>query len=185
MYIGKTKGKEPNQLMIEALAFVDHRDRALDLGAGAMSDARYMREQGFREIDAVDIEPVAAALAPEGITVHTMPFEEFSFPADAYDFINAQQALSFAGKEYIDDLAKKVRESLKCGGVFSGTFFGTRDWWASDPEVAAVTREWMDATFNPQDWNISTIKEKEETYPTGTGRQKKWHVFSVIASRSC
>ena len=53
-YYKDTEGRPPRKELIEALEFVQNRDSALDLGAGAMQDSVYLLSQGFKEVIAVD-----------------------------------------------------------------------------------------------------------------------------------
>ena len=47
-YIAKTKNKSPRPLLVRALSYVKNKNKALDLGAGALNDSRYLLENGFK-----------------------------------------------------------------------------------------------------------------------------------------
>jgi len=55
-YIEKTKNKPPRRLLVQALGFVKNKNAALDLGAGAFNDTRYLLQAGFKKVIAVDRE---------------------------------------------------------------------------------------------------------------------------------
>jgi tellurite methyltransferase len=181
-YIEKTKDKKPSHLLTKAMAYVKRFDHAIDIGAGAMADTRYLQAQGFTHIDAVDIEPTAAERAPEGVNVHIASYEQFPFPQDKYDLVNAQYALPFAGM-HLKDVMEKIQGSIKREGVFVGTFFGPHDAWASDADVTAVSRKWVEEFFSASEWKMHVLEEEEADRPTAAGTEKHWHVFNVIASR--
>src|SRR5258706_15675273 len=62
-FYGFTKDSPPWQLLVRAAALAPRRGSALDLGAGAGRDTRYLLEQGF-QVTAVDPHPPAVALVP-------------------------------------------------------------------------------------------------------------------------
>jgi len=75
---------------------VPQKGRALDLGAGAGRDTRYLLQQGFH-VTAVDNDPQAVAMLrsfpEEKLQVVQAAFEDVAF--ETYDLINAQFALPF------------------------------------------------------------------------------------------
>src|SRR5579863_6819789 len=95
-FYGFTQTSPPWPLLMRAAALAPKHGRALDLGAGAGRDTRYLLEQGF-DVTAVDAEPGAvvllAALPSERLHVVRSTFEDFAFAT--YDLISAQFALPF------------------------------------------------------------------------------------------
>ncbi len=55
-YYELTAAKPPSPLLVMALEYVSPREKALDLGAGALKEAAYLLGQGF-QVTVVDSEP--------------------------------------------------------------------------------------------------------------------------------
>ena len=155
-----------------------------------MRDTAYLMGRGFKMIDIVDSEPYIAEVAQEvrgreaDIRVYVMPYQEFPFSNQAYDLVNAQNAIPFAGDEHIDGLMESIKCSIKPGGIFCGTFFGPKDDWAGDPEISIKSLEWVKKFFNPQEWLVHKIAEEISNRPTANGNDKQWHIMHVIAARN-
>jgi hypothetical protein len=52
-YHEKTAERSPRPSVLEAIELTTSRDRALDLGAGAMSDTQLMLDRGFAEVEKI------------------------------------------------------------------------------------------------------------------------------------
>src|SRR4051794_13640401 len=78
-----------------AAALVGHAGDALDLGAGAGRDTRYLLAQGWR-VTAVDQEAASIALLKElsqdRLQAVQSSFEDFTFGRETYDLVSAQFA---------------------------------------------------------------------------------------------
>jgi hypothetical protein len=78
-----TRGAAPRELLVEAEALMERRDAALDLGAGALNETRYLLERGFKCVVALDLEPRpadAAALPAERLRYMRIAIEDYRFP---------------------------------------------------------------------------------------------------------
>ncbi|HYE23140.1 MAG TPA: class I SAM-dependent methyltransferase [Candidatus Paceibacterota bacterium] len=190
LYIQRTKTKEPSPLLKEALTHIVKLQRALDLGAGGLADTRYLLERGFESIDVVDIEPTVQEVAeelhdPEGVVkIHICTFNNFEFKESAYDLVNAQNALPFAGPENIWQVMDLLEGSLKPGGVFCGTFFGPEEEWTRGSQIASLTLEQVQNFFDNERWILHKIHEDRSVRKTAAGNEKQWHIFGVIATRA-
>lgn len=129
-YFEKTKNKPPRPLLVKALSFVQERDSALDLGAGALNDSAYLLMEGFNHVIALDKEPVALEIAnnfPEDRFRYVVEsFEEFQFPEKTFDLINAQYALPFISPDKFKEVFEKIVLALKSGGICTGQLLGTK-----------------------------------------------------------
>src|SRR6266849_5994068 len=123
-----TRDSPPWPLLMRAASLAPRQGRALDLGAGAGRDTRYLLEQGFR-VTAVDADPRAVALLsalPQArLSVVQSSFEDFAFAI--YDLISAQFALPFIPRGRFADVFARLKAALAPGGVFAGQFFGVHD----------------------------------------------------------
>lgn len=184
-YLHTTKNKKARPLMIEALSYVTDTKNALDLGAGALNDTRFLLEHGFTHVDAVDSNPevsrFSADFPQQIVSIFINRFDEFPFRDAQYDLVNAQFSLPFAGPEHIYPLLENIYSTLRVGGVFSGNFFGIEDGWSANPKLAFLTKDMLEQTFNSDLWEVRVFNEKREKRPTAAGEMKDWHLFDIIA----
>ena len=82
-----TKNKPPRKLLTKVATTGGY---ALDLGAGALNDTRYLLEQGY-EVDVVDSNPSILELGKDlkKVRLFVSRFDAFDFPIAKYDLINA------------------------------------------------------------------------------------------------
>ncbi|MGD1003073.1 MAG: class I SAM-dependent methyltransferase [Minisyncoccia bacterium] len=185
-YFEKTKGRNPRPLLTEALQFVKDRDEALDLGASALNETKYLLKEGFKHVTAIDIQPVARKLAEtiprEKLSYIISSFDTFDFPLSFYDLVNAGYSLPFSSPRTFDAMFDRLQKSLKVGGVFTGQLFGERDEWnVSSRNMTFHTKEEAAKLFSKMD--ILKFIEEEKDQPTviTSGIPKHWHIFHVIA----
>lgn len=184
-YFEHTKDYPPRGLLQKALPFVNNKGVALDLGSGALNDSVYLLENDFDYVVALDKENIAQEIA------ETLPldkfeyviksFEEYEFPENKFDLINAQYALPFINPSQFDDVFKKIEDSLRDGGIFVGQFFGTKDEWSGNKEMTFQTRK--EARKLLSSFEILTFKEKEQDKETVSGDPKHWHIFHFIVRK--
>jgi tellurite methyltransferase len=180
-----TKDSAPWPLLIRAAALAPRKGRALDLGAGAGRDTRYLLEQGFA-VTAVDAEPGAvallSALPADCLRVVQSSFEDFIFDVATYDLISAQFALPFIPRDRFAGVFARLKAALAPGGLFAGQFFGVRDQWNTpDRAMTFLTRAEAEALLS----DLETIEFTEEDADghTADGSPKHWHVFHILARK--
>ncbi len=185
-FYGFTKDSPPWQLLVRAAALAPRRGSALDLGAGAGRDTRYLLEQGF-QVTAVDADPRAVALLAE---ISTLPqtrlrvvqssFEDFAFAT--YDLISAQFALPFLPRDRFTDVFARLKAALVPGGIFAGQFFGVHDQWNTpDRSMTFLTRPEAAALLS--DLEAIELTEEDVDGHVADGSPKHWHVFHILARR--
>ncbi len=204
-FYGVTKDAEPWPLLMRAAALAPSAKRALDLGAGAGRDTRYLLRHGF-QVTAVDADPRAVALlaavpeaeSPGRLHVVRSSFDAFDFAT--YDLINAQFALPFVPRDRFAGMFARLKAALSPGGIFAGHFFGVHDAW--NTSGTALTFETPDGavtyptaghamTFHTRPEaeallsDLETIEFTEEDADghVADGSPKHWHVFHVLARR--
>lgn len=182
-----TKDSPPWPLLVRAAALAPNKGRALDLGAGAGRDTRYLLEQGF-EVTAVDAEPRAVALLsalpvpPERLRVVQSAFEDFAFADAIYDLISAQFALPFTPSRHFAGVFARLKAALVPGGIFAGQFFGVHDQWNTpDRDMAFLTRAEAEALLS--DLDTIEVTEEDADGHIADGSPKHWHVFHILARR--
>ena len=175
-----TKNKPPRELLKRAAGTGDY---ALDLGAGALNDTRYLLKQGY-EVDVVDSNPSILELGKGLKKVHLFvsTFDTFDFPVAKYDLVNAEYSLPFNPPETFDFMFARLITSLKPGGVFVGQFFGVEDSWSNNKKMTFHTKGQVEALF--KEFTISHFEETKKEGKTAMGQEKFWHYFDVIAARN-
>ena len=184
-YYRNTRARPPRPLTLKALPHVPSRNQALDLGAGALNDSRYLLAEGFAHVTALDQTPVAAEAAA------TLPqprfrydisrMEDYAFPPSTFDLVTAQFSLPFIPPDQFDRVFILILASLAPGGVLSANCFGDRDAWAGNPQMnfhssADITRMLAPCT-------VLHFYEEEAERPTAAGVMKHWHIFDWLCSR--
>ena len=188
-YYEQTKNRPPSKLLIKALPFVKDKDCALDLGSGALKDSKYLLSEGFKEVRAVDKEPLPEDTASNISDIKDQrfhftqsAFEKFEFPSNKFDLINASYSLPFILPDRFLMVWNSIKNSLKNGGVFTGQFFGVKDEWnTSKNNMTFHTLEEAKNLF--KDFEILDFEEEEKDGQTADGQAKHWHVFHMIARK--
>lgn len=184
-FYGITKDSPPWPLLVRAAALARTHGRALDLGAGAGRDTRYLLGQGFA-VTAVDAEPRSVALLE---TLHDArlravraSFEEFDFAGAPYDLISAQFALPFTPRDRFAGMFARLTAALAPGGIFAGQLFGVHDQWNTPGSMMTFhTRAQAEALLG----GLETIELTEEDADghTADGSPKHWNVFHILARK--
>ena len=184
-FYGFTKDSPPWPLLIRAAALAPEKGAALDLGAGAGRDTRYLLGQGF-SVTSVDAEPASAALLraieSDRLRVVRSSFQDFDFTGAPFDLISAQFALPFIPRAHFAQVFARITSALAPGGVFAGQFFGDRDEWAtSERDMTFVTRQEAESLLRA----LETIEltEEDEDGHKADGSPKHWHIFHILARK--
>jgi tellurite methyltransferase len=180
-----TKDSSPWPLLVRAASLAPRNGRALDLGAGAGRDTRYLLEQGF-SVTAVDADTrsvaLLSALPQDRLRVVQSSFEDFAFEASGYDFISAQFALPFMPRDRFAGVFARLKGALAPGGVFAGQFFGVHDQWNTpDRAMTFLTRAEAEALLS--DLDTIELTEEDADGHVADGSPKHWHVFHILVRR--
>jgi|SRR3989344_5000789 len=182
-YYRATKNRAPRALLKKTLPFAKKKGKALDLGAGALNDSRFLVENGY-EVVAVDMNQNIHTYARNipSIRVHVSSFNNFPFPKETFNLVSAQYALPFNPPSSFDVVFGKLTKSLKRGGIFTGQFFGSRDSWSKNKNMTFHSEESIKNLL--EQFTIIHLREKKKFGKTVLGKKKFWHVFDVIARRN-
>jgi tellurite methyltransferase len=179
-----TQAHPPSKLLVKALEYVINKNKAIDIGAGALKNTRYLLEQGF-DVTVIDKSPLAEqeakTLMNDKVHAFTTSFEDFAFPENEYDLAAAMFALPFIEPLHFETVFKKIKKSLKPGGIFCGQFFGMNDEWAKNPAMTFHTAEQVRALLDGLE--IISFNEVEKDGTTVNGEAKHWHIFHIIARK--
>ncbi len=181
-----TKHAPPSALLVKAVAFVLVKRRALDLGAGALKDTRYLVRQEFKEVVAVDAEYIPDELLGKMPRKHfhivQSTFDTFVFPKELFDLVNASYSLPFNPRETFPMVWESIKDCLKPGGIFTGQLFGINDEW-NVPETTMTFHTVEQVHELLSDWEIIEVTESEKDGKTANGKSKHWHVFNIIVRK--
>lgn len=184
-FYGFTKDSPPWPLLIRAAVLAPRKGAALDLGAGAGRDTRYLLGQGFA-VTAVDAEASSVALLraieSDRLRVVRSSFQDFDFAGAPFDLISAQFALPFIPRAHFAEVFARITSALAPGGVFAGQFFGDRDEWATaGRDMTFVTQ--AEAEVLLRDLDVIELTEEDEDGHKADGSPKHWHIFHILARR--
>lgn len=159
-------------------------NNAVDCGCGTGADISYLADLGYQVVG-FDLNKGALEICQKrfenvpSVEVTQVSFENFQFPESSLILANA--SLFFAKPERFDEIWSNLEGSLVSGGVFAGDFLGIKDDWASEhvcPTIAFRKDQVMDL-FNSFD--IIEFFERDERGNTQIGKEKHWHIYSVLA----
>lgn len=183
-YYDLTRSGPPRPLLVEAVEYVANRNRAIDIGGGALRDTRYLLRQGF-DVTVIDksshLREEAQKIDSDQLHAYVTSFEEFDFGNQQYDLAAALFALPFNPPGTFNEVFTKIKQSLVAEGIFCGQFFGVHDSWVSRESMTFHTKEQVNALL--ADMEIIRFEEKEEDGATADGTAKHWHMFHVIARK--
>lgn len=186
-YFSLSRNKPPTPLLIEAMRYVSKKEKALDIGAGALKDTRYLLSRGF-EVTALDPEPLmgeeAKTVSSDKFHPVVASFHAFEFPKNEYDIISAMYALPYcpAPRDVFYQTFKRMKRSLKTGGIFCGNFFGLND-ERNVPDSGLIFLTRRDIAKLLKGFEIISFVEEEKDGWVTNGTPKHWHLFSVIARK--
>lgn len=183
-FIGITAGQPAWPRLVRAAALFDRPGEALDVGAGGGRDSGHLLREGWR-VTAVDASPSSAGALrrlprQRSLTFVAARVEDFQ-PAD-YDLVNAQFSLPFIARDRYDSTLRRLRDSVRPGGVLAATFFGQRDQW-NEPGTELNFTTAAEIRRLLAGWELIELTEIEEDGQTADGSPKHWYVFHVIARR--
>jgi SAM-dependent methyltransferase len=183
-YINKTKGGPPRRLLVHALNFVQNKDAALDIGAGALNDSIYLLQNGFGKIialDKVDLSELTTEFEGKAFSFIKDNISDYAFPEKTFDLINAQYFLPFIPAKELGRVMNDAKKSLKHNGIFTGQFFGPRDSWSFQKGVSTHSKTEVEKLLENLDILFFNEEEKDDT--TVSGAEKHWHIFHFIAKK--
>lgn len=181
-YLKATSKMKCRPLLREALQYVNG-DTALDLGAGSLADTLFLLNSGFK-VTAVDSNSKVMEYAKpdENLSVEICAFEDYSFPENLFDLVNAQYALPFNLPKTFKGTFRRMVSSMKMGAIFTGQLFGTEDGWVEKKTMTFFSAEEVHELLDCFS-KVHVLREEKKIGPTVSGMDKFWHVFHIIAEK--
>ena len=125
---------------------------------------------------------VQGGMPGDRVTFALSRFEEFAFPADCYDLVNAEFSLPFIKRGDFAPTFTALLRSVRQGGIFSGQLFGPNDSWSVENSgMSFHTRAEVEAFF--RDFEFAHFEEEDHPGTTKLGEPKHWHIFHIIAKK--
>jgi len=187
-YASLRAGRQANGLLVEAVGLLQGRaGRALDLGAGPLSDSLLLLRAGFT-VDAVDNDPHTQALAAEledasRLEVILADIRDLRPAAGAYALIVAIHVLPFLPRGDLLRTVPAIVDGLAEDGLLCCTLLGPEDGWAGRrPRMTLLPRSEVGGLFG----DLAPVVFSERTYD-GTdarGEPKRWHDFRCILRKA-
>ncbi|MBX9692708.1 MAG: class I SAM-dependent methyltransferase [Cyanobacteria bacterium] len=190
-FIAHTKNAKAHTTLLYALELFEKEGfecgQAVDLGCGAGSDTYELMDRGWR-VHAVDQEQSALRsiivsierARMKQLTVCLSTFEKATWPDDV-DLINASYSLPFCSKDHFAPFWRRLVNSIRTGGRFSGHFFGPRDDWANSAKTLHFNETELRLLFRKMD--IELLNEVEDERITIEGTEKHWHLWEIVARK--
>jgi len=158
------------------------KNQALDLGAGTLEDSEYLLKQDFVKVIALDSESTLLEMATdiknERLELIINKFEDFNFPKENFDLINAQYSLPFTNPKHFPKVFESIKKSLVQNGIFVGQLFGNRDEWSKNKNMTFLTEKEVKGLI--ENMEVIKFQEEEKDGKTAAGEEKHWHIFNLI-----
>ena len=187
-YYNKTKGNKPSGLL--KTFFYMNFDKelkgktAIDLGAGAGNDAKFLIEKGFK-VTCIDKEEKSKEITMSQITQNEnlkFKLQEFEkLKLDKADLIYSCYSLHFCKPNKFDNMMNEIINNITTNGFFVGNFLGEEDGWYGNETMTFLSKEKVLGYF--KDFEIKYYAEKKYIKDSVMGEKKNWHVFEIIAMK--
>ncbi len=134
--------KHPNRFVVTALNYVKELSGpALDLGAGTGRDAKFLRDNGFSPVIAVEPSTAAPKKLGEGIIVVRQSAEQFLEEGDDgrpyldhFPLAVCENVLFFVKQKTAKQILADTYKALRPGGVMVYNVLGEKDEWVGHRE---------------------------------------------------
>ena len=160
-----------------------HGNIAVDLGCGAGNDTAFLLEKGFKVI-AIDQEEQVREiiknrnLNKENLELIIGDFSKIEIPMA--DLLLANLSLFFV-KSNFNDFIERLLKSINENGFFVGNFLGEEDDWKVNGRTTVEKDELMNSF---KDLKMFYFSEEKYYQDTASGKNKFWHVYTVIAQKN-
>jgi len=188
-----TYHRPPTPLVVAAVECLGRSGRAVEIGAGAGPDTRYLLQRGF-QVTAVDADPAAQAFLerlPSTDRLNIVIERAEDFQPEACDLIYSFLSLFFLRRAAFRRVWDKLVGALVPGSVLAVASLGDRDPWHQSRHTFRegwvleeggsfpTAEEWRDLT---RDLDVRLLEMEERIVRTGIeGRPERHHIVQVLA----
>ncbi len=178
--------------------FVKNKEKAIDIGAGALRETKYLVDQGFKKVVVVDYSKLNENYLKDienkdAIEYFQEKVENYKFLQEDSDLIVSMNTLSWVHKERLSDVVQNIKNALKSEGVFVGTFFAVDDdlvknGTSDGDKASGLNRKEIEELFKDFEFiEIGTIEngidEYDENIKIKNGTMVHKHDFLVIVQK--
>jgi hypothetical protein len=108
---------------------IEDRNRAIDIGAGALREAKFLVDEGFREVVVIDYNELKEQWK-EDIDMKKVKIikdwvEDYSFEKESCELIISLNTLPWVKKDELQNVIEGIKNAFKKRGIFVGNFFAT------------------------------------------------------------
>ena len=154
-------------------------NKAVDLGCGTGSDTEFLISKGFK-VTAIDSDEQVKDILDKKITNKTnldIVIGDFSkIEISKADLILANMSLFFV-KDNFDEFLKNLLQRVDEKGFIAANFLGKEDDW--NGKRTTIEKEKLLEYF--KNFNINYFSEEKYYKDTALGKNKFWHVYTIIA----
>ena len=182
-YYKATINKQPSELIRKFFNYKYNEKMvgniAVDLGCGAGNDTEFLISKGFH-VTAIDKEEQvndilnSKNIDKTNLKVFVGDFSEIEIP-DA-DLIFANMSLFFV-KDNFEHFLEKILSKINNKGFFVANFLGKEDDW--NGSKSTIEKEKLQNYF--KNFDINYFSEEKYYKDTALGKNKFWHVYTIIA----
>lgn len=184
-YYEVTKNNKPSGLISKFFAF-KHNEKmtgntAIDLGCGAGNDTEFLISKGFK-VTAIDREKEvkdileSKNLDKDNLNILIDDFSKVDFLKA--DLILANMSLFFVTENF-GLFLKNLLEKVNGKGFFVANFLGKEDDW--NGKRTTLEKEELLGYF--KNFEINYFSEEKYYKDTALGKNKFWHLYTVIAQK--
>ena len=154
---------------------------AIDLGCGVGNDTIFLLEKGFK-VTAIDQEDQVKEIIKNKVInkqylkIIIDDFSKLDFLKS--DLILANYSLFFVNENF-SSFIEKILKNINSKGFFIGNFLGKEDEW--NKIRTTVDKEELLNYF--KDFEIFYFSEEKYYKDTATGKNKFWHIYTIIAQQ--
>ena len=155
---------------------------AMDLGCGAGNDTKFLIDKGFNVIAIDREEQVKDIIESQNLNKDKVKVVIDDFSKIEYskvDLILANFSLFFV-RDNFNEFMENLLNNVNSKGFFIGNFLGKEDEWFE----AKTTVDKNELLEFFKDFKMYYFSEEKYYKNTATGKNKFWHVYTIIAQRN-
>jgi tellurite methyltransferase len=183
-YIELSRNSGPRENLVRAMdlfSIEKIKGTAIDLGAGAGNDIRYLLNLDWNiigfDFESSSVEIINTEFAANTkFKMYQADFKEIKFKP--VELINCSYVLPFCETDYFEKLMSKIIKNIKSGGRFAGNFFAPNHSWTN---CTLKSKEEVLTYF--KDFEIEYFHETEIDRKSAMGEDIHFHNFDVVAKK--
>jgi SAM-dependent methyltransferase len=177
-------GNTPNSLVELVLRnHLGQRLRAFDLGAGNMRDAKFLLQQGFKEVTAVDEDPAAETFVVPGIDFKCQSITKYKLAKNSFDLGISCNTLLYLSFFEVSQVLEIVYKGLRPGGIFGCNLLGMNDDWVRTYNPRVSFLQLADVKVLKEKYRPLKLESTEWDALDSNGIQKHWHFWNLLFLR--